>query len=84
MDEAHRRGRQYGMAEFAPEREVLPRGEAVPEPQAVAHPDRGAGDGHRRGCDLPPATVPVATRPIGAAVAPIGLRFRSVPGPARR
>lgn len=46
VDQAHRCGRQYGMAEFTREREVLPRREAVPEPQAVAHPDRGPGDGH--------------------------------------
>ncbi|SCE06450.1 hypothetical protein GA0115243_10629 [Streptomyces sp. ScaeMP-e83] len=61
VDEAHRGGRQYGVAEFAAEGGVLPGGELGPEPQPVAHPDRGPGDGHRGRCDLTPAPVPART-----------------------
>lgn len=78
MDEAHRRGRQDGVAEFAAEGGVLPGGELGPEPQPVAHPDRGPGDGHRGRGDLTPAAVPAGTGcPRTARDAGPGLRHRT-------
>lgn len=68
VDEAHRCGRQDGVAELASVRDVLPRGEPGPEAQSVAHPDRGPGDGHGGWCDPPPAAVPVRLPAHGPAV----------------
>lgn len=66
MDEAHRGGRQDGVAQFAAEGRVLPGGELGPEPQPVAHPDRGPGNGHRGRRDPTPAPVPVGAAGSGS------------------
>lgn len=65
MDEAHRGGRQDGVAQLAAEGGVLPGGELGPEPQPVAHPDRGPGNGHRGRRDPTPPPVPVGAAGSG-------------------
>lgn len=65
MDEAHRGGRQDGVAQLAAEGGVLPGGELGPEPQPVAHPDRGPGNGHRGRRDPTPPPVPVGAAGCG-------------------